>query len=86
MRIVRVYNRGASYVDLKTADDTHYVGRKVSLVAICTRNKRGGIIMVRQLISVRKLIQDLKEEGLDIGEVYLDREDVVEIPEAEEEN
>ena len=42
--------------------------------------------MARKLISVRKLIQDLKEEGLDIGEVYLDREDVVEIPEAEEEN
>ena len=41
--------------------------------------------MRRQLISIRQLIQDLQEEGLDIDQVFVDPEDVSEIPEAEAE-
>ena len=42
--------------------------------------------MTRQLISIRQLIQDLQEEGLDIDQVFVDPGDVAEIPETEEES
>ena len=41
--------------------------------------------MKRRLVSVRQLIQDLQDEGLDIDQVFVDPEDVAEIQEAEEE-
>ena len=42
MRIMPLCSRGASDVDQKIADDARYVGTKVSLAAIRTRNKKRG--------------------------------------------
>ena len=87
MRIIPVCNRGASYVDLKTADDARHVDTNVSPAAVRTRNKNRRVFaMARRLISIRQLIQDLEEDGLDINQVFVDPEDVAEIPEAEEDN
>ena len=41
--------------------------------------------MTRQLISIRQLIEDLQEEGLDLDQVFVDRDDIVELEEAPEE-
>ena len=42
--------------------------------------------MPRQLISVLQFIEEAKEENLDLSQVFLDREDLAEIPEAEVES
>ena len=41
--------------------------------------------MTRQLISVRQLVENLREENLDLSQVFLDPDDVAEIPEVDEE-
>jgi len=41
--------------------------------------------MTRQLISVLQFIEEAKEENLDLSQIFLDRDDLAEIPEAEEE-
>jgi len=84
--LASAHNRIASHVDLKASDDTHDVNT-VSPAVIRVRNiKKGKLAMTRQLISVRQLIQDLQEEGLDIDQVFVDPDDVVEVEqEAEEE-
>ena len=42
--------------------------------------------MTRQLISVLQFIEEAKEENLDLSQVFLDRDDLAEIPEAPEED
>jgi hypothetical protein len=42
--------------------------------------------MSRQLISVLQFIEEAKEENLDLSQIFLDRDDLAEIPEAQEED
>jgi len=39
--------------------------------------------MPRQLISVLQFIEEAKEENLDLSQIFLDRDDLAEIPEEE---
>ncbi len=47
-------------------------------------NKKGGRIM-RKLISLLQLIEDLEDEGHDISQVFIAQEDLIEAPETSEE-
>jgi len=42
--------------------------------------------MPRQLISVLQYIKEAKQEDLDLNQIFLDPDDLVEIPEAEKED
>ena len=41
--------------------------------------------MTRRLISVRQFIEEARDEDVDLDQVFLDPDDLVEIPEAQEE-
>ena len=41
---------------------------------------------MRKLVTVRRLLEDAKEQGLDPDQLYVDENDVVELAEDEEED
>ncbi len=76
--------RVTSHVDLKTASHAHHVYKKLSLATVRTRNKREGNI-VRQLITLEQLIDDLEAQDIRLDQAFIDIADVVQMPEIEEE-
>ncbi len=77
-------NRVASNVDLKKPT-AHFMYTNLSLASMRKRNLRGGEIM-RKLITIEQFIEDFKAEGLETDQVYIDPDDAVQIPEAEDQD
>ena len=75
----------ASYVDPRAAYSVRRVETDVSSAVICTRDRRGGKIVI-QLITLEQLIDDLKTQDIELDEAFIDINDVVQIPEVEGEN
>lgn len=85
MRFLPTFNRVASHVARKLPDDVHHVNTSASQAVVRTRNIKRRLAMPRQLISVLQFIEEAKEQNLDLSQVFLDRDDLAEIPEVEEE-
>jgi hypothetical protein len=41
---------------------------------------------MRKLITIEQLLEDIKAEGLEIDQVFIDPDDAVQIPEAEDQD
>jgi len=90
LRVMRIVSlsactRVAPHVARKLPDDIHHVNTNASQAVVRTRNRRGGKI-VRQLITLEQLIDDLKAQDIELDEAFIDIDDVVQIPEVKEQD
>ncbi|MFC1962778.1 hypothetical protein ACFLWB_02130 [Chloroflexota bacterium] len=75
-------NRVASHVDLETVNDALYIQTCHWLQY--AREIYKEVQSMRKLITVAQFIEDLKADGIETDQVYLDPEDALQIPETEE--
>lgn len=86
MRIVSISAcyRVTSHVDLKTADDALYI--QTCHWPQYAREIYKEVSEVRKLITLEQFVEDIKAEGLETDQVFVDPDEVVQIPEIEHED